>query len=309
MLDTGVQTPRGVARTCARTYSWPSDIAPARPCWSVQWGSLFELEPLQFADVALVSAGAQSTYASTIAKPSGLSASTPYYFTFPIVWFTGGASAPSPPTGGGTWTLLNWVSDNRSADKTTQGLWGKAVSDASSEPSTYSFTPPSGGTDWLGQVTAWSNVDPSSPVAGTSVTSDPLTSTITLPSVTVGIAGSCSVLGAGSWNYNTWTSNIPTSYTQSLGSTNEELGTYYRTGLAAGSSAPSFPTAKDRYAVVQAVLQPVSGAATTSDPGESAARRQLRANAIYRMSPRSEREAQTFLRAQRRAYSFAPLAV
>lgn len=302
-----VETPPGVARACARAYSWPSDIAPARPSWSLRWGSLFEIEQLEFADVALFSAGAQSTYASTIAKPAGLTASTPYYFTIDIAWFTGGASAPSAPTGGGTWTLLNWISDNRSSDKTTQGMWGKAVSDASSEPSTYSFTPPSGGTDWLGQVRAWSNVDPSSPVAGTSVVANPVTSTITLPSVTVSIAGSCSVLGGGDWNFNTWDGgNTPTGFTQNLGGTGEELGTYYRTGLTAGSSAPSFPTQKDRYAVVQAILQPVSGAATSS-AGESSAARNLRLNSIYRMSPRSEREAQQVLRAWK-AFSFSAAA-
>lgn len=42
---------------------------------------------------------------------------------------------------------------------------------------------------------------------------------------------------------------------------------------------------------------------------ESAGMRQLRRNPIYRMSPRSEREAQQYLRAQKRAYGFAPLAV
>jgi hypothetical protein len=45
-----------------------------------------------------------------------------------------------------------------------------------------------------------------------------------------------------------------------------------------------------------------------SDIGESAGRRQLRSNANYRMSPRSEREAQQFLRAQKRAYGFAAAA-
>ncbi len=46
-------------------------------------------------------------------------------------------------------------------------------------------------------------------------------------------------------------------------------------------------------------------AVAVSDVSESAGTRQLRTNAIYRMSPRSEREAQQFLRAQKRAYGFA----
>lgn len=46
-----------------------------------------------------------------------------------------------------------------------------------------------------------------------------------------------------------------------------------------------------------------SGAAATSDPIESAAMRQLRTNAIYRMSPENDARAQKFLRA-RKAYGF-----
>lgn len=52
----------------------------------------------------------------------------------------------------------------------------------------------------------------------------------------------------------------------------------------------------------------VAGGSTASDPIEGAARRQLRQNAAYRMSPRSEREAQQYLQAQKRAYGFAPAA-
>ncbi len=51
-------------------------------------------------------------------------------------------------------------------------------------------------------------------------------------------------------------------------------------------------------------LKDAAGTAA-SDLAESAGRRQLRCNANYRMSPRAEREAQQFLRAQKRAYAFA----
>jgi|GEM_PF-6328619 len=47
------------------------------------------------------------------------------------------------------------------------------------------------------------------------------------------------------------------------------------------------------------------GGGSVSDSFEGAAARQVRTNAVYRMSPRSEREAQQFLRAQKRAFSFA----
>ena len=50
-----------------------------------------------------------------------------------------------------------------------------------------------------------------------------------------------------------------------------------------------------------------AGAAATSDSLESAAQRQLKQNSVYRMSDRSQREAQQFLRA-RKAYGFSSLA-
>src|SRR6478609_9657367 len=48
------------------------------------------------------------------------------------------------------------------------------------------------------------------------------------------------------------------------------------------------------------VAYPDAGGASASDPVESAARRQLRQNSGYRMSPRTEHEAQQFLRARKR---------
>lgn len=55
--------------------------------------------------------------------------------------------------------------------------------------------------------------------------------------------------------------------------------------------------------IVVAVLEPSVAASDVA--GGSAGERNLRVNANYRMSPRSERHAQQFLRAQKRAFSFA----
>lgn len=80
---------------------------------------------------------------------------------------------------------------------------------------------------------------------------------------------------------------------------------YVPTAGANSMSWSGLTTATGKVAVV---IEAQTLAAAVADIGESAARRQLRQNAIYRMSPRSEREAQQFLRAQKRAYGFAAAA-
>lgn len=78
------------------------------------------------------------------------------------------------------------------------------------------------------------------------------------------------------------------------------------TGTQQSSMTASGATATDSATFIATFKEGV--AASTSDPVESAARRQVRQNGGYRMSPRSEREAQQFLRAQKRAYGFASAA-
>ncbi len=70
----------------------------------------------------------------------------------------------------------------------------------------------------------------------------------------------------------------------------------------------AFTGTNNRLIRLCAVWAAAGAGAATSDSFESAARRQLRMNPLYRMSPRSEREAQQFLRAQKRAYGFASAA-
>lgn len=57
--------------------------------------------------------------------------------------------------------------------------------------------------------------------------------------------------------------------------------------------------------IVLASLATGGGGGSTSDDPTSAGMRQLRQNAIYRMSPRSEQEAKHYLSARKRAYGFA----
>jgi hypothetical protein len=75
------------------------------------------------------------------------------------------------------------------------------------------------------------------------------------------------------------------------------------TGTQQSSVTANGATASDAVTFIATFKEGV--AASTSDPVESAARRQVRQNAIYRMSPRAEREAQQYLRAQKRTYGFA----
>ena len=207
------------------------------------------------ADVALLAAGAPSGYAAAIDKPAGLG-SAACYFTLSVTWFYAGTSAPSLSG----WTLLDWATDARGSDATTTAVFGKVVADASAEPSTVTFTPPSGGGDHKGQIMAWSNVDSADPVNDTSVDASEPADNVTLPASNVDVAGSLSLLACGSWNFNSWTGNTPTGYTQDAGGGGDEFGSYYDAGLSVGTVGPTFPSSgTNRFAVVQVVLQPSAG--------------------------------------------------
>jgi hypothetical protein len=88
---------------------------------------------------------------------------------------------------------------------------------------------------------------------------------------------------------------------------NHESGLAQYQTVAATTAVTSTATnaTSRRWAAVIGTWKIAAAGGATSDVGESAAMRNLRMNPIYRMSPRSEREAQTFLRAQKRAYGFA----
>jgi hypothetical protein len=120
------------------------------------------------------------------------------------------------------------------------------------------------------------------------------------------------------------TGSAPSAYTlgsvsNSLVARQEAASTWLASSIWSANSIASGPTGSITatvtgggavtagYAAI-AIAFPGSAGASTSDDSRSAARRQLEQNAIYRMSPRSQREAQQFLRAQKRAYGFAAAA-
>lgn len=78
-------------------------------------------------------------------------------------------------------------------------------------------------------------------------------------------------------------------------------------GQSDGSSpmTVAFGTTTDDWYGAAAVAFVPGASAATSDPSGSAGARQLRTNAIYRMSPENDARAQKHLRAQKRAYGFA----
>lgn len=213
------------------------------------------------ANVAIKSAGALGGYGAALAKPSG---SGPCYVTLLFTFFF--ADDTPSVSGQSGWTLLDKITDAFGSNQNaTTAIFGKYVSDLSSEPSSYTITLP-GGTagDLLGQAVAWDNVDPTTPVATTTKVSRAAGAvTITVPNATVGRAGSASVLSCGDWDTGDWrmsgsggTQTAPSGFTAADPATTSEFAYFYQTGLSVGNVGGSFGTTGSRFAIVQAVLQP-----------------------------------------------------
>lgn len=192
-------------------------------------------------------------------------------------------------------------------------LW-KYYADLSAAPATFSVSLTGSGGDPLLCCGAWSGIDTVNPIpsGGTTTATASGATTLTVAGATVAVTDSLVHITCGAWDFSEWSTSSPSGFTRDTGSSTSELGSYYSTALQAiGTSIGatfSGTSGANEEACVLCVFQPPSASAT-SDVGESAGARQLRSNAIYRMSPRSEREAQTFLRSQKRAYGFASAAV
>lgn len=190
------------------------------------------------------------------------------------------------------------------------------VTNAGSEPSTYTFTFSGGGGFAVGVIRVLRGVDTAAPIPAGGITKNSRATGggggLTVTGGTVLRDGSLGVFGGGSWySVGVWSGLAATGWTKQHPGANgdgAEFSAYTTTSTQNIGTATSLvlATNANSYGGVMAVFQPPATAA--SDIGESAARRQLRQNAAYRMSPRSEREAQQFLRAQKRAYGFASAA-
>lgn len=200
--------------------------------------------------VTLRATGTASGYGAAIAKPAG-AGTTPCIFVCTVAWFF---NFGTPSMSG--WNLVTSAEDGRGSDKTCHATFWKAVTDPSTEPSTYTFSVTSGG-DWLGQITAWDGVDSTNPVpsGGFSTDGNFNVDTITLPAATVNRAGSAAVLGCGAWGFNEWVANTPSGWTQTAGTGGSEFGAYYRESLSSNTGA-TFPNNVGRFACVLTILQP-----------------------------------------------------
>ena len=233
-------------------------------------------------DPAFKAVGATSSYGGTIAKPAGSGACQ---LILQVSWFYGGKSVPTAPSG---WTLVDWVTDNRTTDACTTGVFRKTTSDLSAEASTVTFTPPSGGGDHLGIMSAWDNVDTTTPVSASSTQAAQASTTVSL-SASVGTSGSMGVVCAGDYDFNQWKQSVPSGWTRDAGNpagdTGSEVGLYHIASQSAGTLTFTLGTNVGRFAIVMLILTPSGGAAATHG-AESAARRQMRYNPIYSMAPR-----------------------
>lgn len=119
---------------------------------------------------------------------------------------------------------------------------------------------------------------------------------------------------AGVFSFSVTTNTTP----PAIGSGMTDLGTGWFTSqgfgaraawkrvTSTGSQTSTFTAAANvQHQTSVSIYDEAGGGGGTSPPFDGAAQRQLRQNAIYRMSPRSEREAQQYLRAQKRSFGFA----
>jgi hypothetical protein len=206
----------------------------------------------------------------------------------------------SPPSGDG-WTLF--ATANSGTGAFTFACFWKHVTNAGTESSTKTFTA-SGGGDNKTIIVSLSGADTTAPIQATYQTDNQAPGDASISFGTLAIARADSVELATGVDYG-WFNSLA-----AIGSltTLEDNGEQMAWALTPATGATASATKSDTGApstVMRIAVQPPAGGGSTSDPGESAGMRQLRMNPVYRMSPRSEREAQTFLRAQKRAYGFA----
>lgn len=206
--------------------------------------------------VSLKSFGTLSSYGAAITKPTG---SGFCYVTITVSWFyADGVPSVNGQTG---WTLHDKISDLRGSDNTSTAILGKYV-DLGSEPSSYTIDLTAGG-DARGITAAWDGVDSSNPVADTSsVAHADGTVTVAVPAADVLRDGSASVLSCGDWGFQQWLMISPGLQVPPPGFSAQDTGNaeehalFYATGLSIGTIGGNFGWATDRFAVVQAVLQP-----------------------------------------------------
>lgn len=209
--------------------------------------------------VLMVESGPFSNYNDPISRPVYPGA---YYVTIGVAWFYD----PGVPSVNGQsgWALLGGASDNRGPDNTSSAVLGKYVTDLSLEPSTYTINLTAGG-DVKGQVVIWDNVDPDNPVPPLGVTTVGSTPdvTIVVPDATVVRNGSASALICSSWNFSAWnlsgfggSQTAPTGYTSDFPTSSDEYGFFYREGIDLGPAGGTFGTDRERFAIVNVVLQP-----------------------------------------------------
>jgi hypothetical protein len=166
--------------------------------------------------VTLASIGAMNTtYTGVLNIPGSLGAGA-YVFHATIVVFN---------TTTGTATSSGWtVIDQTGGTETAGGSWSvitlyKVVSDASSEPSTYTFTAGGGAADPIGFIRAYSGVDPVTPIPAGGVTKNFKNtggSGLTVSGATVARDDSLGVFGLGGWYFDTAGNLTATGWTKNL---------------------------------------------------------------------------------------------
>jgi hypothetical protein len=245
-----------------------------------------------------------TTYGAAVSKPSV--SAVPGYIIIDAAYFYDSTSVAS--ISGFSSARAGISAGNQVA---CTKLW-KYYADLSTAPSTFSVSLTGSGGDPILCCGAWSGIDSVSPVpsGGEQTATSSGASTLTVAGGTVAVTDSLAHISCAAWDFSEWSTSSPSGFTRDTGSSTSECGNYYSTALQAiGTSIGatfSGTSGTNEEACVLVVFQPPAASAT-SHPGESAGMRQLRMNPAYRMSPRSEREAQTFLRARKRAYGFAPL--
>lgn len=214
------------------------------------------------AAVLMVESGPFSDYAAAISRPVYAGA---YYVTIGVTWFY--ASGVPSVNGQSGWTLIGNVSDNRGSDNVSTAVLGKYVADLTAEPATYTIDLTAGG-DVKGQVIIWDNVDPNNPTPPLGVTSFAHADgnvSIVVPDATAIRDGSASALICGDWNFSAWnlsgfggSQTAPAGYTSDFPTDSGEYAFFYREGIVSGPAGGTFGTARERFAVVNVILQPTS---------------------------------------------------
>ncbi len=218
------------------------------------------------ADITIASMGPLSYYGEVILKPDGLAPSTRYRFVCLVTWFY----SPGVPSIAG-WDLVDYIDDASVVDSTSTAMFMKDVTDASSEPASYTFSA-TGGADWRGQIIALAgDIDLVTPIGagGKAKQASSTSATVAPGPLSAARPGSMLVMAGGCWYFTAWQALgsgggqvYPTGWTPTLGNTNDtELGGFYLANVPAGPVDTTFGGPLDRFAAIAAVIQP---------PGETA---------------------------------------